>query len=287
MRIALLVNPAAGRGRAPGYAAVAQDCFLRAGHEVLPLEVTDAEVSAAARAGVAAQADVLVVVGGDGAVHHAVQALAGTSTALGVIPAGTGNDVARYFDLPRRDPRAAAARILAGRPRTVDVAQASDRYFVTVLAAGFDAAVNERANTMTRPSGQLKYTLATLAELRSFRPLTYDLVLDGVAHRVPAMMVSVGNGPSFGGGLRITHGAVLDDGLLDVVVILPMSRPDLIRTYPKLFRGMHVHHPLYRHYRVSSVSIGAPGVVAYADGERLGPLPLQIRCHPGALRVVC
>ena len=131
-----------------------------------------------------------------------------TATPLGIIPAGTGNDVARYFDIPRKDPDAAADRVIAGRTRTVDLARSGSRYFVTVLAAGFDAVVNERANRMTWPKGQMRYNIATLAELRVFEPLPYTLAARRPAGlALDAMLVAVGNGPSFGGGLRITEGA--------------------------------------------------------------------------------
>jgi diacylglycerol kinase (ATP) len=132
----------------------------------------------------------------------------------------------------------------------------------------------------------MRYNLATMAELRTFKPIPYVLELDGEVLRFDAMMVAVGNGPSFGGGLRITEGALLDDGLLDVVVILPMSKTGLVRTYPKLFKGTHVLHPGYRHYPARSVTIAAPGVVAYADGERIGALPLTVEVVPQALRVL-
>ena len=157
---------------------------------------------------------------------------------------------------------------------------------MTVLAAGFDAIVNERANRMTWPKGQMRYNIATLAELRTFEPIPYNLDLDGERVSLEAMLVAVGNGPSFGGGLRITEGAILDDGLLDVVIIKPMSKPALIRTYPKLFKGTHVTHPQYEHHRVRSVTVAAPGIVSYADGERFGALPLTVECAPGALTVL-
>jgi diacylglycerol kinase (ATP) len=168
----------------------------------------------------------------------------------------------------------------------VDLARSGSRRFVTVLAAGFDAVVNERANAMTWPRGQMRYNLATVAELRTFRPIPYVLELDGRPQTLEAMLVAVGNGPSFGGGLRITEGAVLDDGLLDVVIIKPMSKAGLVRTYPKLFRGTHVTVPQYEHHRVRTVTVAAPGIVSYADGERFGPLPLTVECEPGALRVL-
>lgn len=243
------------------------------------------ECAALAQESVDSGTDALIICGGDGMVHLASQVLAGTGVPLGIIPAGTGNDAARYFDLPRNDPLAAADRVIAGQVRTIDLARAGDRYFVTVLAAGFDAVVNERANQMTWPRGQMKYNLAALAELRTFQPLSYVLDLDGETVRTTAMLVAVGNGPSFGGGLRITHGAVLDDGLLDVVVIGSMSRTGLVRTYPRLFRGTHVTHPQFSRHRVRSVRIAGPDVTAYADGERFGALPMTIESAPGALGV--
>lgn len=285
--IALLTNPTAGKGKG----ARARDAVLPrlrdAGFVVRNLEGRDAdEALDLARQCVSDGVDALVVCGGDGMVHLGAQAVATTGIPLGIVPAGTGNDVARYFDIPRKDPLAAADRVIAFQPRTIDLARSGTKYFVTVLAAGFDAIVNERANRMTWPRGQMRYNLATLAELRVFQPLPYTIELDGVSRRLDAMLVAVGNGSSFGGGLRITEGAVLDDGLLDVVIIKPMSKASLIRTYPKLFKGTHVTHPQYEHHLARTVTVAAPGIVSYADGERFGPLPLTIECAPGALSVL-
>jgi diacylglycerol kinase (ATP) len=285
--IALLTNPTAGRGRGARTRDAVLGRLRDAGLVVRNLQGRDAdEALDLARQCVADGVESLVVSGGDGMVHLGAQAVATTATRLGIIPTGTGNDVARYFDLPRKDPVAAADRVIAGRTRTIDLARSGSRYFVTVLAAGFDAIVNERANRMTWPKGQMRYNLATVAELRTFEPLPYTLDLDGEVRRLDAMLVAVGNGPSFGGGLRITEGALLDDGLLDVVIIRPMTRPALIRTYPKLFKGTHVTVPEYEHHRVRCVTVAAPGIVAYADGERFAPLPLSIECAPGALTLL-
>lgn len=285
--IALLTNPAAGGGRGARARSVALRRFRDAGLSVRDLVGRDAdEALDLARAAVADGVEALVVCGGDGLVHLGVQALATTGVPLGVVPSGTGNDVARYFDLPRTDPAAAADRVLAGRTRTIDLARSGSRYFVTVLAAGFDAIVNERANAMTWPRGQMRYNLATLAELRVFQPLPYTLEVDGRRLRTDAMLVAVGNGPSFGGGLRITEGALLDDGMLDVVIIKPLSKPALVRAYPKLFAGTHTRLPQYEHHRARTVTVAAPGIVSYADGERFAPLPLTVHAVPGALTVL-
>jgi diacylglycerol kinase (ATP) len=239
-----------------------------------------------ARRSVADGVESLVVVGGDGMVHLAIQELAGSDTALGIIPAGTGNDVARYLDIPRSDPQLAADVVVGSRTRRIDLARCGAQYYVTVLASGFDSLVNERANAMHWPRGQMRYNLATLAELRVFEPLPYTLELDGEVRQVEAMLVAVGNGPSFGGGLRITHGASIDDGLLDVVIIKTMTKPDLVRTYPKLFTGGHTKHRQYEHHLVHTVTVAAPGIVAYADGERIGALPLTVEVAPLALKVL-
>jgi diacylglycerol kinase (ATP) len=285
--IALITNPTAGRGRAGRVRDVALPRLRSAGFSVRSLQGRDAdEALDLARECVADGVESLVVCGGDGMVHLAAQAVARTDVSLGILPAGTGNDVARYLDLPRQDPLAATDRIIAGHVRRIDLARSGSQYFVTVLAAGFDAIVNERANQMTWPKGQMRYNVATLAELRTFTPLSYTLELDGSPRQLEAMMVAVGNGPSFGGGLRITEGALLDDGLLDVVLFKPMGRLELVRTYPRLFKGTHVTHPQYEHHRVRTVTVASPGIVAYADGERFGELPLTVECVPGALTVL-
>jgi diacylglycerol kinase (ATP) len=285
--IALLTNPTAGKGKGARHRDAALARLRESGFVVRNLQGRDAdEAFDLARGCVADGVEALVVCGGDGLVHLGVQAVAGTGVPLGLIPSGTGNDVARYLDLPRTDPVAAADRIIASRHRTIDLARSGDRYFVTVLAAGFDAIVNERANAMTWPRGQMRYNLATLAELRTFRPIPYVLRLDDETLECEAMLVAVGNGPSFGGGLRITEGALLDDGLLDVVVITRMSKSKLVRSYPRLFTGKIDGVAEYVHRRVKAVTVAAPGIVSYADGERFGPLPLTIECVPGALDMI-
>jgi len=286
-QIAVLTNPTAGKGKGRQVGDVVIPRLSDAGYDVRALTGRDAdEALDLARAAVADGIETLVVIGGDGMVHLAAQALAGTETRLGLVPAGTGNDVARALDIPRKDPAAATDLVIGGKERAVDLARIGSRYYVTVLAAGFDAIVNERANEMTWPKGQMRYNLATLIELRTFSPIPYVLDVDGEQHRFDAMMVAVGNTSSFGGGMRITEGAVLDDGVLDVVAIMPMSKLELIRTFPKLFSGAHVHHPKYRHFSGRTITVAAPGIVAYADGERIAALPLTVEVVPQALRVL-
>lgn len=280
-----MVNPASGRRNALR-AVPAVIAALGRHFAVTELGGADAaEATDLARSAVEDGYDALVVMGGDGTVHLALQSVAGSATVLGVVATGNGNDVARYLGLPRKDPLAAARVIVAGHTRVIDCARVGSTSVATVVACGFDSRVNERANRLTWPPGQLRYTRATLAELRVGRPVSFVLELDGIRMLREAMLVAVGNGPSYGGGLRMCEGAEIDDGLLDVVIISPLTRIELARLYPRLFRGTHVHHSCYEHHLVRHVSIAAPDLVAYGDGERIGPLPLTVEAVPAAVTV--
>ncbi|MEU6129006.1 diacylglycerol kinase [Saccharopolyspora sp. NPDC047091] len=281
--IALLVNPSSGQG---GGAAVALRAlhFLRgAGVSVRVLVGRDAaEAQALAYRAVEAGTGALVACGGDGIVNLALQAVAGTGTPFAVIPSGTGNDHARMLGVPRHDPIAAARVLLDGVARPIDLGRAGDRWFGTVFAGGFDAKVTERTNRLRWPRGKLRYNLALVAELAALRPLHYELELDGERVSTSGVLVAVGNGASYGGGMRVCPGAVPDDGLFDVTVLgaVPLAR--LVRLLPTIYPGTHVARPEVTTYRARRVRLSTPGVVGYADGERFAPLPVVCECVPRA-----
>lgn len=285
-RIALVVNPTSGRGRGARIAPAVRERIAAAGPTVDVHTTTCAEdVGRIAAEVVASGADAVALIGGDGTVHLGAQVLANSGMPFGVIPAGTGNDFARGIGVPLGDPAAAADLVIAGRTRTIDLAVAKDRFITTVVAGGFDSLVNKRANAMSWPKGSSRYTVATLAELRTFKPLEYVVTVDDEVIETKAMLVAVGTGPTYGGGLQICAGAQIDDGLLDVTIIEPVSRMTLLQLFPKLSKGTHVGHPAVRAVRGRSVRIDSPGITAYADGEVLGPLPVDIGVAPGALTV--
>lgn len=231
-------------------------------------------------------AQALVVVGGDGIVNLALQATATTATPVAVAPAGTGNDFARLLGVPLDDPRAAADIVLDGRVRRIDLGRAENRWFATVLSSGFDSLVTERANSMRRPTGRLRYNVAMLLEIARLKPIPYVMELDGRTLEFDATLVSVGNGPSYGGGMAICPDASVEDGLLDVTVVRACSRTRLVRLSPTLYKGTHVSLPEVDTYRATSVSLAAPGMVAYADGERFTALPVRIEAVPRAAAVI-
>ncbi|WP_327027101.1 diacylglycerol kinase family protein [Micromonospora sp. NBC_01739] len=293
--IAVLTNPTAGRGRHRGLLPEVLDRLAAGGRPLRVLEArTRTQAEAACREAVAEGAAALVAVGGDGTMHLALQAVAGTPVPFGAVPAGTGNDFAEATGFPA-DPLAAADAVTAAlrqrRTRPVDLARitgpdGAHRWYGGVLAAGFDAIVNERANRMRWPRGPRRYDLAILVELARLRPRHYTLRLDGVTHETEAVLVAVGNCPSYGGGMRICPDADPNDGLLDVVVGGRYTRRTLIREKPKIYRGTHVHHPLARTYRARTVEIAAAEITTYADGERCLPLPITITATPTALHLL-
>jgi diacylglycerol kinase (ATP) len=289
---ALLVSPAAGRGVAARIAGtVAQR--LRGSVDRLDTLVADSASGSAALAkdAVAAGVDVLVVLGGDGLAHTAVQACAGSPTALAVIPAGTGNDLARALAVPA-DPLAAtlltADALRGARTRRIDLGRvAGGSWFATVLCAGFDSAVSERVNTLRWPAGPRRYDVAIVTELTRLKAKPLVVETDDTTLRLDATMVSVGNSRFYGGGIPICPDAELDDGLFDVTVVGATHRRDLLRILPRLRTGRHVEHPSVTTLRARSVRLsGLNHWVAYADGERQARLPLTIRCQPAALTVL-
>jgi diacylglycerol kinase (ATP) len=302
--VAVLANHTAGRGRHRRLVPAILERLAEAGRPLLPLTAgTGASAEAACREAVAGGVTALVAIGGDGTLHAALQALAGTRVPLGVVPAGTGNDLAIGFGFPGT-PLAAAEAVATAlrerRSRVLDLARVTgadgaQRWYGGVLAAGFDAIVNERANRMRWPRGDRRYDLAIFAELVRLRPRHYQLELDGVRHELDGVLVAVGNIASYGGGFRICPDADPTDGLLDVLVAGRIGRFTLTRLRPRAYRGTHVEHPLVTVHRARVVRLGVgrvgsgggpAGITSYADGERCLPLPVTIAAVPGALAVL-
>jgi len=298
----VVVNPTSGRGRgrAVGERTITE---LRArGHEVVDLSAGSAEEARArAKRALARGIDALVVVGGDGLVNLGVNVVAETDVPLGIVAAGTGNDVARSLGLPRHDvPKAVDAMLAALErgPRTIDVVSvgppgyATRTWFAGVLSCGFDAAVNARANRMRWPRGALKYWIAILPELRRYRPYGYKVTTDDATWESSGTLVAVGNSSQFGGGIKITPDARLDNGVLHVLVASGLPRKEILRVLPLVKVGKHLGHQACEVFETRSVLIepverlGAPPPEAFADGEHVGPLPLQVDVHPGILRVL-
>ena len=295
-KVTALTNPLSGHGTAVHAAQVAIARLQHRGVEVVEIIGDDAE-DARYLAGAAIErgADALMVTGGDGVVSNALQVLAGTDVPLGIIPAGTGNDHAREFGIPTKDPEAAADIVVDGWTETIDLGRIqcgngrkkSDKWFGTVAAAGFDSLVTDRANRMTWPHGRLRYYIAMLAELSQLRLLPFRMVLDGTQEiDADITLAAFGNTRSYGGGLLICPNADYTDGLLDITMAHSASRTKLVRLFPTVMKGTHVELDEVTTARAKSIHVECPGINVYADGDFACLLPAEISAVPAALQIL-
>ena len=284
-RVAVVINPAAGRGKARG----AEDAIRRrlAGRSEVEIVIPSSRADTHAHlASFADQVDRIIVVGGDGTVSAAAQHVASRSpdTILGIVGVGTGNDFATALGLDG-DVESAIDRALAP-PTAIDALSVGDSWVTTVATFGFSAQVNERAERMSFPRGSSRYTVATLLEVPRMSSVPVEMRLDGVASTHEVMMAAVANTAMFGGGMRIAPDAIHSDGQLDVVLISRVGRTTLLRVLPKAFSGSHVTH--------KAVTVSTGSVVEFSseesvrvrgDGESLAELPIRVEVVRGALLV--
>jgi YegS/Rv2252/BmrU family lipid kinase len=286
--VGLVVNPASGRGKAARIALAVQDRLRTLGCESEILESRSSDHATELAAAAASRHEIVAAVGGDGMVAFVAQGVLGTGTALGIVPAGTGNDFAANLGYPRRRTLEAVDVLADGFRRRIDVGRIEGgRAFLCVAGAGFDSEVNRAANRIRGLRGPAVYLVAVLRTLRSFSPARFALTLDGEREELSGMFIAVGNAASYGRGMRITPGATLDDGLLDVCIVGKMNRGSLLGQLPRLYSGRHVRHPAVRTATARRISIEADRPFSlYADGEEVGPLPVTLSVEPGALEVI-
>jgi YegS/Rv2252/BmrU family lipid kinase len=292
VRALLVHNPTAGGGRAGRLVPEVAERLRADGVEVAAHRTRSLEDARVAACEAAGRVEAVVAVGGDGTVGACAAGLAdagpGAGAALGVVPAGGGNDAARSLGLPAGDPLAAAGLLTRLRRRPADLATVAGRAYLNVAGAGFDSEVNRVANQRLGWAGNRpRYVGAVLVQLAVGRVADFELVLDGRAQRLSGWLVAVANGPSYGGGMRVAPDASLDDGLLEVVVIHAIGKLEFLRTFPKVFSGRHVEHPAVAVHRAARVELDADRRLAvYADGEPAGTLPATFEVRPAAVTVL-
>jgi diacylglycerol kinase (ATP) len=282
----LLFNASAAKGRSSAWlerlrALPALDVRLSPGTEEM-----EAEARRAAREG----RERILVAGGDGSLHYAARGLAGSGCALGIVPTGTGNDLARALGLDS-DPLKAVERALAGSPRTIDLGSVNHNLYLGVVGIGFDGEVAQFVNDMTGWSfGPLAYPYALMRTLWRFEPPNIRVEHEQGQFEGRAMMALLANSPYFGGGMRIAPDASLEDGLLDLVIIEKLPRHLLLALFPRVYRGSHIKHPCVHHLRVQRAKLSADRpLTCFADGEALMPLPPEgatVEIRPRSLLVV-
>jgi diacylglycerol kinase (ATP) len=292
-KVTVLTNPLSGHGTAVHVAQTAIARLHARGVEVVEIIGDDAQDARhLAAAAVERGTDALVATGGDGVISNALQVLAGTDIPLGIIPAGTGNDHAREFAIPTKDPEAAADIVVDGWTQIIDLGRVVDttgahKWFGTVAATGFDSLVTDRANRMTWPHGRLRYYVAILAELSQLRKLPFRLVLDGTREiDADITLAAFGNTRSYGGGMLICPNADYTDGLLDITMAHSASRTKLIRLFPTVLKGTHIGLDGVSTARAKTIHVECPGINVYADGDFACPLPAEISAVPAALQIL-
>ena len=219
----------------------------------------------------------VIAVGGDGLMHIILQLVVPAQIPFALIPAGTGNDFVRTlgWDLEAVDIQ--LNKIVTTEPSAIDLGLVDGEWFGAILSTGFDSIVNEKANTMQWPKGPMKYNAAIAIELPRFKPRHYEITLDDRTISTEAMLIAVANGKSYGGGMLVCPNAKINDGLFDVMVLHPVTKIEFMKVFPRVFAGTHVSHPAVEIVRSKNVSIESKSV-AYADGERIGQLPISAEC---------
>jgi diacylglycerol kinase (ATP) len=227
------------------------------------------------------QVEGILSVGGDGLAHLILQIAVPSRIPFAVIPAGTGNDIVRTLGWSLDNLEPYLKRIVSEKPQAIDLGNVDSEWFAAILSTGFDSVVNERANRLSWPAGPQRYNVAIALELPRFKPIHYRLELDHSTIETEAMLIAIGNGRSYGGGMFVCPSARLDDGLFDVMILKPVSKIEFLKVFPKVYSGSHIQHPQVEIIRSSKVRLSA-SAVAYADGERIGPAPISADCVPAA-----
>jgi YegS/Rv2252/BmrU family lipid kinase len=285
-RLQLVVNPAAGGGRARKLLPSVEATLRSAGHDLVvtptrSLEHADELVSAAV-----GDDRVVVAMGGDGIVGRVAGAVAAADGLMGVLPGGRGNDFCRAVGISLK--AVAACDVLStGEERRVDLGYAGDVAFVGVASIGFDSDVQERVLTSKLPLGQLVYLYGSLATVARWKPATFTCRVDGEPLVVTGWSVAVANSGMYGGGMRIAPDASVEDGRLDVVTSSTTNRRTFLRALPKVFKGTHVDEPSCSVRTATTVELMADRPFrVFADGDPVASLPCTVTVRPGALRVL-
>ena len=224
----------------------------------------------------------LLSVGGDGLFHLLLQLAIEFKVPLAITPGGTGNDFYRTLGWFDHDLTDYLEHLSSRQPTLVDVGVVDGEYFGAVLSSGFDSVVNERANRMKWPTGPAKYNMAIALELPKFKAIEFKIFADEKVLEVEAMLIAIGNGRSYGGGMQVCPDADLHDGLFDIMILHPVSKMEFIKVFPTVYKGTHIKHPQVEVIRAKQTRIES-SAIAYADGERIGQLPVQVESLPQSL----
>jgi len=219
----------------------------------------------------------IISVGGDGLAHLVLQVAVPRHIPFAVMPAGTGNDIVRTLGWSLDEIESYLDRVTTVPASAIDLGNVDSEWFAAILSTGFDSVVNERANRLSWPKGPQRYNVAIAMELPQFKPLEYEITVDTHSFTTKAMLIAIGNGRSYGGGMYVCPQAQMHDGLFDVMILEPVSKIEFLKVFPKVYSGSHITHPKVKIFRTKRITLVADAI-AYADGERIGPAPISAEC---------
>jgi YegS/Rv2252/BmrU family lipid kinase len=284
--LAVLVNPAAAAGRALAVLPEVQAELDRLRAEYRVVETTSSDHARALARAAADAGETVAALGGDGFVGTIAGELCGTEARLAVLPGGRGNDFARVLGIPR-EPAESVRVALDGTERRVDVAEANGAAYVGLASCGFDSECNRLANEARLVKGNLVYLYAAIRTLASWRHAEFEVVVDGKRHSFRGYNVIVANSKAYGGGMYVVPHAVLDDGVLEVMVTTEKARWPFVKGVVKTFNGSHVDDPALRFLRGREVQVSSDRPFeVYADGDPIAAMPVSIRVAERVLRVM-
>ena len=297
--VTVILNPAAGSGRAGARRAELEELLARAGrdsHEAghAPVEwrivETQASGQTAELAAKAAEegADVVAAAGGDGTCGQVAQGIVGTRAQLGVLPMGSGNDFARVLGLRTSELHHAVETIFTGSPRPIDLGRTQDVWFANVAGCGFDAVTTQRALKGFRFfRGRAEYLAAVLCSIGTYRLPHMRVTIDGESRELKCLLCSVCNTPSYGGGMKVAPDARIDDGLFDICLVGDCSIAEFLMAFPRVYKGTHVTHPKVQMLRGKVVEVETDRPLpVLIDGEVIGQSPVTFTIAPKALHVM-
>jgi YegS/Rv2252/BmrU family lipid kinase len=286
MDVRLIVNPAAGAGRAARLLPDVEAALRAHGIAFRVDRTTSIEHARELAREACAAGEIAAAMGGDGLAGAVAGELLDGDGVMALLPGGRGNDLARKLEIGH-DPVAAVGTLAAGAERRIDVAEAGGRIYVGILSAGFDSDVNEIANGTRLPLGTFVYLYGALRALAFWKPARWEVTIDGTPHAFTGYAVAVSNSGVFGGGMWLVPDASIDDGMLDVAFTTHRPKATYLRGLGKVFKGTHVDEPGFEILRGREVTFSADRpFTAYADGDPIADLPATVRVRPGALRVI-
>jgi diacylglycerol kinase (ATP) len=280
---AIAINPSAGHGKG---ISVGESVVRYFSDKKLRYQVFSAPTSSSLRGELETflsreSIEGVICVGGDGLAHLVLQIVVPRHIPFAILPAGTGNDIVRTLGWSLNDVTSQLDRITSTAPQPIDLGNVDSEWFAAILSTGFDSVVNERANLLAWPKGPQRYNVAIALELPRFAPIEYEISTDTKTFSTKAMLIAVGNGRSYGGGMLVCPQAHMNDGLFDVMILEPVSKIEFLKVFPRVYSGSHITHPRVTTFRTKKISISADAI-AYADGERIGSAPISAECVAGA-----